>query len=80
MGGFRRKSEMEEAIKSGKTDLVSLSRPLICEPDFINKLMQAEDDYASNCRNCNECVFMCDSGRPTACYSAEATETKEAAL
>lgn len=69
VGGFRNKNEIENAINNNQADLVGLSRPFICEPDFAKKLQQSSDNYISRCKNCNECVFMCDSGRPTTCYS-----------
>jgi len=69
VGGFRTGKEMEFAISKGKTDFVSLSRPFICEPDFVLKLKNSDGCYQSKCKNCNECVFMCDSGKVTACYS-----------
>jgi 2,4-dienoyl-CoA reductase-like NADH-dependent reductase (Old Yellow Enzyme family) len=68
VGGFRSKREIESAIDCNKTDLAGLSRPFICEPDFVNKLINTSGNYISLCTNCNRCVFMCDSGRPTACY------------
>lgn len=71
VGGFRSKFEIENAIENEMTDLVSMSRPFICEPDFAVKLMNTEGDYISRCRNCNECVLMCDSGKPTTCYSGK---------
>jgi len=69
VGGFRSKDEIENAINSNYTDLVGLSRPFICEPDFAVKLLHSSGNYSSQCKNCNECVFMCDSGMPTICYS-----------
>jgi 2,4-dienoyl-CoA reductase-like NADH-dependent reductase (Old Yellow Enzyme family) len=68
VGGFRRRSEIEYAISEKFTDLVSLSRPFICEPNFVNEMMKAVEDHESKCINCNQCVFMCDSGKVTACY------------
>lgn len=69
VGGFRTRDEMESALVSKKADLVSMSRPFICEPDFARKVIESEENYISKCTNCNECVFMCDSGRVTKCYS-----------
>ncbi|NUN10771.1 MAG: NADH:flavin oxidoreductase [Ignavibacteriaceae bacterium] len=71
VGGFRSKSEIEKAISGKSADLVAMSRPFICEPDIINKMTAAAGDYRSICRNCNDCVFMCDSGRATTCYSVK---------
>ncbi|MEN8193601.1 MAG: NADH:flavin oxidoreductase [Bacteroidota bacterium] len=69
VGGFRRKQEIEYAVSNNLTDLVSLSRPFICEPNFVKMIEQSKNDYKSKCNNCNECVFMCDSGSVTKCYS-----------
>ncbi len=69
VGGFRCKSEIENAINNKQADLVGMARPFICEPDFAEKLAATDGDYKSRCINCNKCVFMCDSGKPTNCYS-----------
>jgi 2,4-dienoyl-CoA reductase-like NADH-dependent reductase (Old Yellow Enzyme family) len=68
VGGFRSLSEIEYAVQKGMADLVSLSRPFLCEPDLVVKMKNSTRDYRSKCINCNECVFMCDSGKPTTCY------------
>lgn len=68
VGGARAKSEMEEAIALGKTDLVAMSRPFLREPDIVIRMEQAAGDYHSPCENCNHCVLMCDAGRLTKCY------------
>jgi 2,4-dienoyl-CoA reductase-like NADH-dependent reductase (Old Yellow Enzyme family) len=38
VGGLRSPDLMEEIIKAGWTDFVSLARPFICEPDLVNKI------------------------------------------
>jgi len=68
VGGFRSGTEILAALESGKTDYVSLCRPLLCEPDFINRLVM-ETSYISLCVNCNSCAIMCDSNHPTMCYN-----------
>lgn len=67
VGGFRSGIEMEAAISAEKTDFVSLSRPLICEPDFVEKVKH-DINYQSKCTNCNYCAIMCDSNLETKCY------------
>jgi 2,4-dienoyl-CoA reductase-like NADH-dependent reductase (Old Yellow Enzyme family) len=72
VGGFRSRKDMESVIAAKKSDLIGLSRPFICEPDFARRLMQV-DNYTSPCTNCNRCVFMCDAERVTTCYKKERT-------
>jgi 2,4-dienoyl-CoA reductase-like NADH-dependent reductase (Old Yellow Enzyme family) len=67
VGGFREKKEIEYAIQKENIDFVSLCRAIICEPDFVNKLM-ANNNYKSKCVNCNYCVIMCDTENVTKCY------------
>jgi 2,4-dienoyl-CoA reductase-like NADH-dependent reductase (Old Yellow Enzyme family) len=67
VGGFRTGDEIREAIKNGKTDLVGLARPFICEPDFVEKLKK-DESYVSHCVNCNFCAVMCDTENETRCY------------
>lgn len=67
VGGFRKKQEMVEAVGNNETDLISLCRPFICEPDLAVKLMK-KASYTAKCLNCNMCAAMCDSGKPTKCY------------
>jgi 2,4-dienoyl-CoA reductase-like NADH-dependent reductase (Old Yellow Enzyme family) len=67
VGGFRAASEMEEAVVSGRADLVSLCRPFLCEPGLAQRL-KTRAQAVSRCTSCNRCSVMCDSGRPTKCY------------
>ena len=67
VGGMRSKKKMETAIESHQTDLVSMARPLILEPDLPNKFKTGKSDRAM-CDNCNQCVVAADT-RPIQCYS-----------
>lgn len=67
VGGFRKRQEMVEAVENNDTDLISLCRPFICEPDLVGKLIN-NNSYTSKCINCNICAVMCDSDRLTRCY------------
>jgi 2,4-dienoyl-CoA reductase-like NADH-dependent reductase (Old Yellow Enzyme family) len=66
VGGMRSKRFMEDAIIQGKTDFVSMARPLIMEPDLPNKFKTGLSGIA-RCDDCNECVVAADT-RPIQCY------------
>lgn len=52
VGGIRSLEDMEEVLQE-EIDLVSLSRPLICEPDLILKLKEGQ--AKAKCISCNCC-------------------------
>lgn len=54
LGGIRTVSVMENMIKKGKVDLVSMSRPFIREPDLVRKIRQSMA-HRSACISCNKC-------------------------
>ena len=54
VGGLRTFAIMEEAVARGDSDFVSLSRPLIREPDIINKWKE-DNNYKAKCLSCNKC-------------------------
>jgi len=71
VGGFRSRSVMEEVLAAGDADLISLCRPLICEPDLPNRL-RAGLQKRSRCISGNRCwpkepgegiACRCDAGR-----------------
>lgn len=54
VGGIRSRSVAKDALKKGDADLVSISRPLIREPDLPNKFMAGKDK--ADCISCNGCM------------------------
>ncbi|HYA32067.1 MAG TPA: NADH:flavin oxidoreductase [Thermodesulfovibrionales bacterium] len=54
VGGMRSKAVMEDVLQRGEADLISLSRPLIREPDLPNKFREGKE--ASDCISCNGCM------------------------
>lgn len=66
VGGMRSGRFIEDAIASGKTDFVSLARPLVREPNLPARLR--EDPAAiALCRSCNLCLVRAGAG-PLRCY------------
>ena len=54
VGGLRTFSSMEEAVKKGEADFVSLCRPFIREPFIVNKWRE-DPGYKPTCISCNQC-------------------------
>lgn len=48
--------EVEKAIKGGKTDMVSLCRPLIAEPEWVNKVASGQEKEITRCIRCIGCL------------------------
>ena len=42
------------AIEDGVTDMISLGRPLLADPDYVNKLRAGQKDYIRPCLSCHE--------------------------
>ncbi len=54
VGGMRSRSVMEDVLRKGEADLISLARPLIAEPDLPNKFKEGKEK--ADCISCNECM------------------------
>lgn len=55
VGGIRSFEKVESILKDTKIKFISLARPLICEPDLINK-WESGDISKSTCKSCNGCL------------------------
>lgn len=56
-GGFNRSLEcMNDILNDTCISYFSMSRPLICEPDLINKWLSGATTK-SNCKSCNNCMI-----------------------
>jgi 2,4-dienoyl-CoA reductase-like NADH-dependent reductase (Old Yellow Enzyme family) len=55
-GGLRTPSLMEEIIRNGEADFVSMCRPYIREPAVVNRWMSGDMSKAT-CISCNKCVL-----------------------
>lgn len=55
VGGVRSLEDMETVLDTG-IDMVSMSRPFVCEPDIIPKLKAGQEK--SQCLSCNRCFVI----------------------
>lgn len=56
VGGVRSLRNIAKILDSG-SEMISLSRPFICEPDFITKIKEQKTDI-SKCITCNKCFVL----------------------
>jgi 2,4-dienoyl-CoA reductase-like NADH-dependent reductase (Old Yellow Enzyme family) len=68
VGGLRTLAGMEAVLDEG-FDLLAMARPLIMEPDLIERMRRGEASE-SRCEPCNKCIAAMDKGRVT-CPLAE---------
>lgn len=73
-GGIRTAVDIASILNTGKADFVSLSRPLILEPNLVNKLKSGEQTVA-RCINCNFCLMGAER-RPLRCYFGKLPDEK----
>ena len=66
VGGLRSFELMEEIIKEGEADFISLCRPLIREPGIIND-WKSGDHHRATCISCNKCLEALIEGESLHC-------------
>jgi 2,4-dienoyl-CoA reductase-like NADH-dependent reductase (Old Yellow Enzyme family) len=66
MGGFRSPQVIEAALASGDVDFVALSRPLIREPDLVERWRRG-DRSPSLCQSCSGCFKTLERGEGIQC-------------
>ena len=57
VGGNRHIERLESIVRQGKVDFISLSRPLICEPDLPNRWLEGRGGSTTECISCNSCIY-----------------------
>jgi len=74
----------DDIIASGDADLISMARPLLADPDFVNKAAAGNPEEINTCIACNQgCLDMVFVGKrstclvnPRACYETELVYVK----
>jgi 2,4-dienoyl-CoA reductase-like NADH-dependent reductase (Old Yellow Enzyme family) len=75
MGGIKNPISAENFLKEGITDFISLSRPLIYEPDLPNRWMSGNLEPAK-CISCNSCYVTIFTG-PVYCVVRRRLEKRK---
>lgn len=58
----------EQAIASGAADMVSMARPFLADPEFVNKAAAGQPELINTCIACNQaCLDHTFSGKLTSC-------------
>lgn len=58
----------EKTLKAGHADLISMSRPMLADPDFVKKAAEGREDEINICIGCNQaCLEHTLTGRPVSC-------------
>ncbi|MDX3640370.1 NADPH-dependent 2,4-dienoyl-CoA reductase [Streptomyces sp. MB09-02B] len=58
----------EELLADGHADMVSMARPMLADPDFVNKAREGRPDAINTCIGCNQaCLDHTFSGQITSC-------------
>ena len=58
----------EKILADGQADMVSMARPLLADPDFVNKAAAGKADEINTCIGCNQaCLDHIFSGKITSC-------------
>jgi 2,4-dienoyl-CoA reductase-like NADH-dependent reductase (Old Yellow Enzyme family)/thioredoxin reductase len=58
--------QAEEAIATGKVDMVALCRQLLADPDTVNKVERGREDEVRPCLRCNTCISRSHFGSKSA--------------
>ncbi|MGD1278738.1 MAG: NADH:flavin oxidoreductase [Tepidisphaeraceae bacterium] len=77
VGGIRSFDTAQRLVQDGVADLISLCRPLICEPALI-KRWHLGDQRKSECDSCNSCFTPASDGRGVYCVTQELKRIKAA--
>jgi 2,4-dienoyl-CoA reductase-like NADH-dependent reductase (Old Yellow Enzyme family) len=70
VGGLRTFELIGEIVQNKETDFISLSRPLIREPNIIND-WERGDRHRAKCISCNQCLEKLRKGEALRCFQEE---------
>jgi 2,4-dienoyl-CoA reductase-like NADH-dependent reductase (Old Yellow Enzyme family) len=76
VGGIRSFAVAEQLIQEGEADYISMSRPLICEPELINR-WKTGDRRRAECTSDNLCFAPGFEGRGVYCVTQEKEKAEQ---
>lgn len=76
VGGIRSLKAVNDILKTGAADLVSMSRPLIREPNLVRRWKE-EDRKKAKCISCNQCFGAARSPEGLYCVVERLLKTKK---
>ena len=76
MGGIKNPLSAEKFLQEGIADFISMSRPLIREPDLPNR-WESGDLSPAQCISCNGCMGAAFSTKPVYCVAKKKLERKK---
>jgi 2,4-dienoyl-CoA reductase (NADPH2) len=63
----------EAAVAAGEVDFVSMTRNLIADHDYVNKLFAGQEEDIAPCTHCMTCFNLGEQGKPVTCRMNPAT-------
>ena len=70
VGGLRSPLVMDQLLREGKVDFVSMARPFLREPHLVRRI-QAGDLRPSRCTACNRCLVSVADGGGVHCFGGK---------
>lgn len=64
---IKRPEVAEYVLASGQSDLVTMGRALICDPELLTKAREGREEEIRLCTSCNYCIATMAAGNRTAC-------------
>lgn len=64
---IKRPELAEQILAGGMSDLVTMGRATICDPEILTKAKEGRDDEIRLCASCNYCIGTMMAGNRTAC-------------
>ncbi|MHB1162302.1 MAG: oxidoreductase [Chloroflexota bacterium] len=70
VGGLRSPLVMDQLLREGRVDFMSMARPFLREPHFVRRI-QSGDSRPSLCTGCNRCLVSVADGVGVRCYGGK---------